>query len=773
MSNTSINFKDLIERYKIEIPILQRDYAQGRKDAELVREKFLTSIFSHLKEDKKLYLDFIYGSVKTYEDTEDKTFLPLDGQQRLTTLFLLYWYFGKKEGKNIDFLKKFSYETRASSRQFCQNLVSAEFKSSDFEAKDELSAKIKDSAWFMYFWDKDPTVKAMLIMIDAIHEKAKDNEIRFESLNLIEFKFIKLEDFGLDDDLYIKMNARGKRLSDFEIFKAEFEKFLIEKGKTEFKKKFSDEMDTYWTDLFWEFKKDDKHLIDSAFMNYFYFISEMLYIRDDKEAKASDFEALRKNISKLCESVYTKDENIDFLFKSIENLEEINKFNETYFSTDFSEGKLALFDEKPNLLEKIIKNEEGNLINLGQKILLFILVKDIVENKEKNDENLLDKLRVMRNLIQRIRGLKQGRIGRIDYTSTLAYENLHFILNLSLINTKENIYIKLLDKELLDTLSNTDIARKSLEQEIEKAEYILKYSEAKGFIHKIEDCNYIRGDLSNFLFKEDKDLLEFTSKHIAGIFESETQLIIRALLATCYDRSENDGYARNIGTASGGAKWFFGAKGKWEILLTTYNQDTKDFFTDFFEKYRHLAKEKSTECPTQILQEMIKKYLEYKKNYSSWIYYFIKYGEQIFNNEEDKDKNYFARYDKNEKFNIDKMYGDTMGSKYTNAYVKMLCEILRKEKQIPEEKLQIYYEEGKEKLNIDNKIKIISCLENGWKIQFDKFSSKDLVIEKFKLEKDSENKESKYILKHDEKDIIKEDIIEKAKEFILDILKLD
>ena len=74
----------------IEIPLIQRDYAQGRTDARAsdIRERFLDVLHEALTEGRDVGLDFIYG------DVEDGTLRPLDGQQRLTTLFLLHWYLG-------------------------------------------------------------------------------------------------------------------------------------------------------------------------------------------------------------------------------------------------------------------------------------------------------------------------------------------------------------------------------------------------------------------------------------------------------------------------------------------------------------------------------------------------------------------------------------------------------------------------------------------------------------------------------------------------------
>ena len=71
----------------------------------------------------------------------------------------------------------------------------------------------------------------MLTMLDAIHKKFSNKKEFFERLlnnenPIITFLFLNLKDFKLTDDLYIKMNSRGKPLTPFENFKAKFEQFL-------------------------------------------------------------------------------------------------------------------------------------------------------------------------------------------------------------------------------------------------------------------------------------------------------------------------------------------------------------------------------------------------------------------------------------------------------------------------------------------------------------------------------------------------------------------
>ena len=290
-------------KLKISIPIIQRDYAQGRLNDKStgIRNKFLDEIFNRLDNDENLFLDFVYGSI------EGDKFIPIDGQQRLTTLFLLHLYFAKKERKDCEYLKGFTYETRSGSREFCKKLVDAVI---DFD-KGEISADIKNSSWFMPFWENDPTVKSMLVMIDAIHDKFK-NSTFYDRLENIKFSFLELKEFGLTDDLYIKMNARGKPLSEFENFKAEFEKELSQEIKAR--------LDNAWLDLFWGLKDSDKKGIDLSSVDKRYMaffdgvaINFAIFKQDIKDAKET------KNFKTLDFFLNNK-ETIEYIIKILDEL---------------------------------------------------------------------------------------------------------------------------------------------------------------------------------------------------------------------------------------------------------------------------------------------------------------------------------------------------------------------------------------------------------------------------------------------------------------------
>ena len=395
MENNISNLKDILinKKLKISIPIIQRDYAQGRKDAASIRGKFLDEIFNRLDNDENLFLDFIYGSI------EDDKFIPIDGQQRLTTLFLLHLYFAKKESKDCEYLKGFTYETRSSSREFCEKLVDADI---DFN-KDEISADIKNCSWFMPFWKNDPTVKSMLVMIDAIHDKFK-NSTFYDRLENIKFSFLELKEFGLTDDLYIKMNARGKPLSEFENFKAEFEEELSQDIKAK--------LDNEWLNLFWGLKDSDKKGIDlssvdkryMAFfegvaLNFAIFKKEIKDVEEAKNFKTLDFflnnketiEYIIKILDELCNILLDK-ELVEELLKNFTDIKgnfayetRANFFALSMFLINFGAQKLGgdFYKEYKRITSNVTR--DFNIDSILKLRQVFEFINEICEKCESED----------------------------------------------------------------------------------------------------------------------------------------------------------------------------------------------------------------------------------------------------------------------------------------------------------------------------------------------------------------------------------------------------
>jgi hypothetical protein len=708
-----MNFKNLINKYSIQIPIIQRDYAQGRDEIKVkeIRDNFLETIKNKLEKNEILHLDFVYGSIK------NNNFIPLDGQQRLTTLFLLYFYFGKKENQNIEYLSKFTYETRSSSREFCQKLVSSNIDLT----QDILSEQIKESSWFLPYWDNDPTIKSVFIMLDSIHQKFRDKTF-FSELDNITFEFFELEKFGLDDDLYIKMNARGKPLTPFENFKASFEA-ILEKIDKDLKNEFSNKIDKEWIDIFWKYKDKD-YLIDEAFMNYFYYITEMLYIKQNRVFKELSNIELKAKVNEI----YNNSENIKFLFDSIDNLPKIlDSFEEIFSKNQYEINKICLFDNDINLSEKIIKQKP---VSLEQKIILFIAINHCIEF-EIND-NLKNLIRVMRNLLIRIRGLKQSQL---YYTQNLRYENLNAIINFALNFIGKDVYQSLITESF--DLKYTAISKDSLSQEESKAQLMDKDENFKSLIFELEDFKYLKGDINNFLIDDIEKFKNYKNSIIEIYAQVNDTLIVQVML-TCGN------YGLWRGWAGGSSKYFFGKNKYWDIILT--NSDKRDFFHQFLDQY--LENNKS-------LHKMKKVFLDsYTKK--DWRYYFIKYDEMI-NTEAllSKDNNVYAWHDD---FSLEKMGGANLNAYHINSYIRTVA---------IKNKLSytVFKWDGYSYLSINKRIKEIYSTQSGWEIIFDKSidnTLKDKLVAQYSLENIYINK---FVLKVKQE----EDRIELMNKFINDI----
>ncbi|HEM5243419.1 TPA: DUF262 domain-containing protein, partial [Streptococcus suis] len=123
------------------------------------------------------------------------------------------------------FLRNFLYETRDSSKQFFKSLY--EHRLEIFTQSLNPSEVIKDAAWFADSWKLDPTIQGVLVTLDSI-PKYFDSKFNYDFVlssseeRKVIFNFLDIDELGSEDELYIKLNSRGRPLTDFENFKARF-----------------------------------------------------------------------------------------------------------------------------------------------------------------------------------------------------------------------------------------------------------------------------------------------------------------------------------------------------------------------------------------------------------------------------------------------------------------------------------------------------------------------------------------------------------------------
>lgn len=271
---------------RIEIPLIQRDYAQGRTSHTVrrIRDTFLGVLHQAVTTDASVSLDFVYGEL------EDGTLRPLDGQQRLTTLFLLHWYLAFRADRldEANGWKQFSYATRPGARLFSQRLTECRPPA----GLTTPSAWMTDQAWYLHTWRHDPTIQSMLVMLDAIHLRFLEDDCTAAWERLVDpddpaisFHLLPMEQMGLSEDVYIKMNSRGKPLTSFENFKARFEK-MLSVSCPERVDEFAVKVDGAWADILWPYAGED-HIVDDEFLSYFDFVTEVCEWRDGRVGSGS------------------------------------------------------------------------------------------------------------------------------------------------------------------------------------------------------------------------------------------------------------------------------------------------------------------------------------------------------------------------------------------------------------------------------------------------------------------------------------------------------
>lgn len=766
MENQTLN--KLLSEKGIVIPIIQRDYVQGSNNQEERRNEFIKTLIKTLSETDKIQnLDFIYG--RTFEGDG---FLPLDGQQRLTTLFILTYYLFHKAGRYSEvkkLLSNFSYKTRISTNRFISMLVNLSQDATDYwdyNENNRLSERIKNEVQYDSTWDNDPSIISMLNLLDYLNYYLTEDTLNKEGIKLdfsnacnrlqngaICFDELDMDkdDFKLTDSLYIKMNSRGKQLTEFENFKAQFINFLETEYKQEklsenseknIKDDFCEKIEHQWTALFWPYafeeweKKSDEEkekskypIIDDYFLNCFYVICQLIFFKDNIKASADTFNtkfdfikslfdrsnAFGKENLRICFSFF------DFFYSISEesvglcNKELIDKYFSEIFYNDgnYQSNKIRLFidSEEINLFHKLL--EEGLNLDVKPKILIFSLVYYQISNPKDSNPNKF--IRVIRNLLEARRQFNETKINsNVRVNEFGAYWKLFK----QFISTEYSISELL----IMNHFDNNEsmLSNSSLEHEVNKAKI-----NNQDILCRLEDCLSLKGNLTNLNILENESKLEEIYTMINSVFENDIdeRRVIQSLIAVGFS-----GFY--IKWCAMGGTWYFGGKRNWEFILT-YPINTEE---NFIQSFINLYLKAKGETPNIKLKNIID---EYKTNFSqnTWKYYFLTYD--IFISDSLDLANYFAWDNDKNNFEIRKIKDSTrpINAKHCNPYVLTVCKELNNNSlcSITDCLCVGTYNSP---LILRNGVELI-CTEKGWKIH-----DKDNVVlgelkKKYNIKKDN------------------------------------
>lgn len=236
------NLLTLFSLNNMIIPEIQREYVWGNNSDVL--EKFLTELEKksapcetchHVHTNKNINVGFLYSYKPLYVKYESERILDeflIDGQQRITTLFLLLLYRSTIEGRIDDFMAicradendhemGFNYKVRSLTQQFLVQLIQ-HAKKEGADAFEFISDMNDTPYWFLDDYKNDPTIKSMISALGSI-KKIFGNTSNFYFdylLTNIHFWHFKTEATSQGEELYITMNSRGEQLSDNEMQKA-------------------------------------------------------------------------------------------------------------------------------------------------------------------------------------------------------------------------------------------------------------------------------------------------------------------------------------------------------------------------------------------------------------------------------------------------------------------------------------------------------------------------------------------------------------------------
>ncbi len=335
------------------------------------------------------------------------------------------------EEENINQLLNFSYQIRPSTKQFCEQLVLkySNIKSnmtslsndgdSTVEYIKTLSEVIEDSNWFFKYWLKDPSIKGMLNMLDEIHNQCEsftqDNFMEMWNNiavnHSINFELLDLDEFELTDELYVKMNARGKALTSFENFKSWLMEYVeseeINIGINDWKHK----LDTSWADLFWDNKDDENMLIDEEYLIYFRNMMQLNYVLLNSLDVKTEVGTENREVSSILAPTRKKKKDSEFYHEypslsvsSIIEYDVLNEknLNELFLLLDIISSYYRMSDQSLyNMIKPIFfKFITGN-ITLPDKAMFYGLAQFLQHNEETiTKENLQAFLRILANLIK-------------------------------------------------------------------------------------------------------------------------------------------------------------------------------------------------------------------------------------------------------------------------------------------------------------------------------------------------------------------------------------
>ncbi|WP_319231102.1 DUF262 domain-containing protein [Draconibacterium orientale] len=618
MSKSQYTIGDLFgnkDFHQIVIPEIQRDYVwsidnvekllisiieDAKKQAEKesrVSEALLNALSPEEREDfirfqEKTKTISNVGFIYAYEDKELKRRIFLiDGQQRLTTLYLIllataivndkFSYFRSRYfDKGIP---KIGYKVRESAHDFIRRFV-------DYLLSGGKLNDVKNQYWYLKDFENDRTIRSVLRNYEYIFQYINERKITLEFLEKnVEMWFFDIDKSSQGEELYIYMNSRGETVQANENIKAE----LLEGLSEEEKIKGGEKWET-WQNFFWK-NKDDNSCADEGFNEFLRWIKIIEQICRKPEKSVAKHSNYIKSI-RVNQKFDSRLLSIEIINKYYNALHNLNKHFET---VDFSRSWLKGYASQADyfrFLPVLLYCSHYQIFDFQNVKRLSRFFKNVIQLPDvaKNpDDQTVNAIKLMTKFIDN------------EYKDVTDLAQFKEISEFKTILTKEEVF-------KLELYAAQDIPekREAVEKEFWKCE---DFSLNAGRIELVLYCSGQKlGEVTNENFKLNK--FRKYSDAFFELFSNRSDKFLRALL-TKGDYTIKDGYSTNLWAD----RYTFGNNVvSWKKILSypEHQKYIKRLLKDFIQ-----LKSNGSES-NQALEEIISTYLNNSPK-KDWIYQFI------------------------------------------------------------------------------------------------------------------------------------------------------
>jgi len=620
MSRNKYKIKALFKEEGIKqiiIPEIQRDYVwksdnvdkllkaiiedaqkQAEIDSKIINSELeklspeLREKIERLTEEQKVFSNV--GFIYAYEDSDYKSrYFLIDGQQRITTIFLLLLAVSVKNTKHdyfrINYFKDnfpiVDYKVREASHNFLISFIS-------FILNGGASKDVVNQHWYYTNYDNDKTINSILNNYQTIEKYISDKDLTVDYVeNNIELWFFDIKKSQQGEELYIYMNSRGESVKANENIKAGLLERCSEEDKIIWGTKWEN-----WQDFFWKNRNGNQNA-DDGFNEFLRWVIIIENIKSNNEMSVealSDFiQVIRRN--EQFNSEHLQLDKIESYFNAISNLvnSDLSIENGWFYGKTSIVDYIRLFP----ILMYLLEYQQPDSNDLKRLVRFFRNVSRLADVAKNPDNQTVNAVRLMRNFLV---------AGYTDVVDLIKFSDIN---QFNTILTKEEVY-----KLTLYTYPPKNTNREELEKVIWKTE---DYNLLNGQIEFILYCADIQFDdgvdgfnIANFTFYSDL---------FYSLFNKPSDLIRRALLS----KGEYviwDGYSTHLESN----RYSFGINvEEWKNILNK-DDNNKGYIKSLLQDYK-TRNSGNVKDQNTILQNIIQDYLNICPTDGNWINPFIRY----------------------------------------------------------------------------------------------------------------------------------------------------